>query len=80
MNYIQYICKNPKCDSIFLAEDLYNRSTPEHWRYCPECEAIGFEVIRENLKNTNHKNLTKYWQVKQSTPTNKNGGVLAGQI
>ena len=58
--YIQYICKNSKCDNIFLAEDIGNWSEPQKWRYCPECEAKGFEVIRkkpitENLANRMQK-------------------------
>lgn len=51
--FMQYFCKNPNCNNIFIAEDLYGRKTPETFRYCPECEANGFPVIREDVKNQN---------------------------
>lgn len=48
MVYMQYVCKNPSCDAIFIAQDLYGRATPERWRYCPVCEAKGFPVIKND--------------------------------
>lgn len=49
---MQYICKNPECDCMFIAEDLYGRKTPETFRYCPECEKKGFtQIRRDNLNN-----------------------------
>lgn len=47
--YMQYFCKT--CGKIFIAEDLYRRITPETFRSCPECEAKGAPVIREDIKN-----------------------------
>lgn len=47
---MQHICKT--CGKIFTAEDLYRRMTPETFRSCPECEADGAEIIREDVKNT----------------------------
>lgn len=49
--FMQYICKT--CGKMFLAEDLYRRMTPETFRSCPECEAEGAPVIREDAKNQN---------------------------
>lgn len=51
MNYMQFICKNQDCGRMFIAEDLYERKTPEKYRYCAECEANGFPVIRQDEKN-----------------------------
>jgi hypothetical protein len=53
--YMQYFCKARKCDNIFIAEDLYGRSTPETWRYCPNCEKKGKPKIRKDpYEGTNH--------------------------
>ena len=48
---MQSICKNPDCGRIFIAEDLYERKTPEKYRYCAECEAKGLPIIRRDKKN-----------------------------
>ena len=48
---MQHICKNPECNRIFLAEDLYKRTTPETFRYCTDCEKKGFPKIRFDRKN-----------------------------
>lgn len=41
--YMQYTCKNKKCQRAFIDEDLRGRMTPETWKYCPECvEKHGF--------------------------------------
>ena len=79
--FMQYFCKNPECGAIFIAEDLCNRKKPETWRYCPDCEAKGFPVIRqdpdlEKNRNSNANNIAKYWKAKKLTTANKNRGVL----
>lgn len=51
MTIMQYFCKNPQCNRIFLAEDLYGRITPETFRYCEKCEGKGFTKIRSDKKN-----------------------------
>lgn len=61
--YMQYFCKNQKCGRIFLAEDLYGRMIPETFRYCDECEKIGFPEIREDKKN---KKMTRVTTFKKS--------------
>lgn len=53
MDFMQYFCKNPECNNIFIAEDLYKRKTPETFRYCPKCEAKGFPKIRSDKANKN---------------------------
>lgn len=41
--YMQYFCKNLKCNNGFIDEDLRGRMTPEKWKYCDECiEKYGF--------------------------------------
>lgn len=52
MNFMYHYCKNPKCGKAFIAEDFHRRMTPQGGRYCDECEAIGFPVIRGGGKNT----------------------------
>lgn len=49
-NYMQYVCKNPDCERMFLEKDLYRRITPETFRYCEECEKKGFPKIRFDVK------------------------------
>lgn len=60
MNYMPYACKNPKCGARFLAEDLYGRMSEQKFRYCPKCEAAGFPVIREDVKNKNKTRPTSF--------------------
>jgi len=60
MNYMQFICKNQNCGRIFIAEDLYERKTPEKYRYCDECEAKGFPIIRQDKKNKKMVRKTSY--------------------
>jgi hypothetical protein len=52
---MQYVCKNPQCKKMFLAEDVKGCVTPQTWRYCPECESNSFPVIREKPKNLKKK-------------------------
>ena len=36
--FVAHHCKNPKCDSIWIDEDLTNAKTrPPKWKYCKEC-------------------------------------------
>lgn len=51
MNYIQHICKNKKCDRIFLDKDLTNADAPQTWKYCPICVRLGFINPTERPKN-----------------------------
>lgn len=50
---MQYICKNPNCQAIFIDKDLYGRITPETYKYCPKCEEAGFPKIKEDKKDKN---------------------------
>lgn len=42
--FVAHHCKNPKCDSIWIDEDLTNAKTrPPKWKYCKECcEKYGY--------------------------------------
>ena len=53
--YMQYICANPECDSIFHDKDVKGRMSPIKGFYCPECKAKGFENPKERIK----KNFSK---------------------
>lgn len=64
--YITHFCKNPKCNNIFLDKDIYKRNAPQSWRYCLDCEAKGYPVIKkdpnaDNKKESKSNNLRKYW-------------------
>ena len=43
--YAQYFCKNKQnCDRIFIDLDRTPTCTSVYtWRYCPECEKLGFK-------------------------------------
>lgn len=45
--WMQYYCKNEKyCGAFFTWHDLAGWRSPQTWRYCHECEAKGYPVIR----------------------------------
>ncbi len=38
MNYVAHICRNKKCDAIWIDKDLtYATVNPPSWKYCKEC-------------------------------------------
>lgn len=45
MNYVAHICRNKKCDAIWIDKDLTRcTSIPPSWKYCRECaEKLGID-------------------------------------
>lgn len=87
--YVMHFCKNKKCNSGWLDEDLTNAKTrPPKWKYCDKCCAkYGYEntplppkkILSKKQKQTIEEN--KFCMRKKTPESNEkdNMGIKRGE-